>query len=1136
MLRLLLATAFTFVAIAATAAQDPARPAPAVPAAQDPPQSRTSIQASIDAARDDATLAADLKAALLEVYGRALEFAKATETNTAAAGKFTEMKNGAPDLLVAVRAQLDAIGEPAKPAVATAPAAATQITDLEQELAKRQLELTTATGDSAAQEQEARKRAERRTSVPQTLVDRKKQLDALPEQIADAPDVDPRLLTARRVARLAERERLRSEIAALEAELAAYDAENDLLRARRDLAERKATKARAEVEAWQTALQQARTSAAQAATQQQAAKVAVTDARIVGLATGNARLASKHQEVNEIVAAAERETAAARDDLDRLTRDYADNQKRIQLVAGGSTETAGTLLRKRRLWLNEQTRTMLQRARNRGERVTDAQLRQFDVEEQRQQMNRMLPRDWLQRELGDVRFDDLPRDVREQAEALRRTREELLTGLLGDYVRLLASLEASDKIERDTAAQIEKYRAFLAEHVLGVRSSPPVWNVDLAAAAEAASAFVDPRAWLDTLSTLKNSVVGDIWPALLLLAIVTLLALRPWLRRRLAGFGEIAMRGSNVSYLPTALALADTVLIAAALPLLLWFVAWRLLVSPDATEFGKAMGAGARNTATLLAVVAFVRTLARPRGLGEAHFRWQAATLDVLRRNMPLLLPAAFPLVFVAGALEARANEAWVASLGNAALIAILLLLLVVVTRTLHPTTGLLGSAMPGRTSTLHRFRRLWFVVGVGTMLALLVMATLGYDYAVAQLARRLVATLTLVVAGVLVHAMVVRGLVLERRRIQIRQAQERLAAARQGDGGTTAGELPPLPALEDIDPQTLARRTQALLRGALTIAVVVAAYQIWVDLLPALGILRRIALWGDDSDPAHPVAITLADVLLSLSVLFLAIVAARNLPALLELLVLQRLKMQAGERNAVSTLARYFIIIIGVLLSFSTIGIGWSKVQWLVAAVSVGLGFGLQEIFANFVSGLILLFERPIRVGDIVSVGAVTGRVARIQIRATTIQDWERKELIVPNREFVTGHFVNWTLSDSVVRWTIPVGVAYGTDTQRALDLLAKIAAESTHVLREPKPEAVFVRFGDSTLELQLRVFVDMSALDYRWMTDLHQAIDRSFRDAGIQIAFPQHDVNLRAAGPLLELLHRGSESGLPTGVPGRD
>jgi potassium efflux system protein len=277
--------------------------------------------------------------------------------------------------------------------------------------------------------------------------------------------------------------------------------------------------------------------------------------------------------------------------------------------------------------------------------------------------------------------------------------------------------------------------------------------------------------------------------------------------------------------------------------------------------------------------------------------------------------------------------------------------------------------------------------------------------------------------------------------------------------------------------------------------------------------------LWTDASS-TPPEAIKLSDLLLSLIVLALSLAAGRNVPAMLELLVLQRLPMQSGERHAITTLARYGIVIVGFVLAFSTIGIGWSKVQWLVAAVSVGLGFGLQEIFANFVSGLILLFERPARVGDIVSVGEVTGRVTRIRIRATTIQDWDRKELVVPNREFVTTRFVNWTLSDSIVRWTIPVGVAYGSDTKKALELLLQAARESRWALGEPKPEATFVRFGDSSLDLQLRVYLDMGSVEVGWITELHQSIDRLFHEHGIVIAFPQRDVHLTVTGPLLERL----------------
>ena len=155
----------------------------------------------------------------------------------------------------------------------------------------------------------------------------------------------------------------------------------------------------------------------------------------------------------------------------------------------------------------------------------------------------------------------------------------------------------------------------------------------------------------------------------------------------------------------------------------------------------------------------------------------------------------------------------------------------------------------------------------------------------------------------------------------------------------------------------------------------------------------------------------------------------------------------------------------IGLTAAFNAIGGEWSEIQWLVAAMSVGLGFGLQEIFANFVSGIILLFERPIRVGDIVTLGDKSGVVNRIRMRATTIVDWDRKEYIVPNKDLVTERLLNWTLTDQMNRIEIIAHVANGADTDRACALLLEAAREQPHVLAEPAPSAAFEGFTESGL-----------------------------------------------------------------------
>jgi potassium efflux system protein len=290
----------------------------------------------------------------------------------------------------------------------------------------------------------------------------------------------------------------------------------------------------------------------------------------------------------------------------------------------------------------------------------------------------------------------------------------------------------------------------------------------------------------------------------------------------------------------------------------------------------------------------------------------------------------------------------------------------------------------------------------------------------------------------------------------------------------------------------------------------------IWADAVPALGVLDRIELWhvtseGSTAEAITTLAISLTDVINAILVIILTAALTRHLPSLVELAILRQLRMSYGERYAVSTIIRYVTIAIGVGLTFSMLGLGWSKFKWMAAALSVGLGFGLQEIFANFISGLILLFERPIRVRDYVTVNGTSGEISRIQIRATTITDWDNKELLIPNKQFVTGELVNWTLTSSILRVVISVGIAYGSDTKKAEEVLLRVAKAYRLTLTDPEPTAFFTDFGDSALNFELRVFI-ANAEQFRLAKhELNMAVDAAFREAGIVIAFPQLDLHVK-------------------------
>ena len=188
-----------------------------------------------------------------------------------------------------------------------------------------------------------------------------------------------------------------------------------------------------------------------------------------------------------------------------------------------------------------------------------------------------------------------------------------------------------------------------------------------------------------------------------------------------------------------------------------------------------------------------------------------------------------------------------------------------------------------------------------------------------------------------------------------------------------------------------------------------------------------------------------------------------------------------------------------------------WSQLQWMAAALSVGLGFGLQEIFANFVSGIILLFERPFRVGDFITVGEFSGRVTKIRTRATTILDSDNKEIVIPNKTFITGQLTNWTLTDNITRLIIRVGVAYESDVNQVRALLLQAAKEDERVLKEPEPSCWFMAFGVSTLDFELRVFVDMVNLRVEVQDAINARIFELFNQHHIEIAFPQLDLHIR-------------------------
>jgi len=259
-------------------------------------------------------------------------------------------------------------------------------------------------------------------------------------------------------------------------------------------------------------------------------------------------------------------------------------------------------------------------------------------------------------------------------------------------------------------------------------------------------------------------------------------------------------------------------------------------------------------------------------------------------------------------------------------------------------------------------------------------------------------------------------------------------------------------------------------------------------------------------------VSISLGDVVAFALTLGAAYLLSRLVRFVLEEDVLPRLALRRGIPNAVSTVVNYLVFFLGFLFALAAAGFELSRITLLAGAFGVGIGFGLQNVVNNFVSGLILLFERPIQVGDTIEVQGLLGEVRRIGARSSTVRTFDGAEVIVPNGMLISDQVVNWTLSDRRRRVVVGVGVAYGTDPERVLELLREVAAENETVLDEPAPLVVFTGFGDSSLNFEMRCWIPRYEEGFSMRSALWVAINARLRDAGIEIPFPQRDLHLRS------------------------
>jgi small-conductance mechanosensitive channel len=344
-------------------------------------------------------------------------------------------------------------------------------------------------------------------------------------------------------------------------------------------------------------------------------------------------------------------------------------------------------------------------------------------------------------------------------------------------------------------------------------------------------------------------------------------------------------------------------------------------------------------------------------------------------------------------------------------------------------------------------------------------------------------------------------------------------APAASADSSGAADDSVPL--------EDLAAGLQRLSSYAMIVLTLLVTAWIWDLDLALVRFVLGHTIWSS-ADGQPPV--TVGNLTEAAVIVLLGSLAWRYMNTLFAVTIFPRMPDDPGVRFAIVTLCRYAVLGLASLSALAAVHLDLAKISVVLAALGVGLGFGLQEIVSNFVCGIILLLERPIRIGDVVTVAGTTGKVDRINIRATTIVNGDNQSMIVPNREFITGNLVNWTLKDKILRVAIRLSVAYGTDPDRVVNLLLSIARQDPSVLLNPAPSASLEGFGDSALLFGLYAFVPDPGLVGEVRHRLCTEVQRRFVAEGIVIPFPTHELHLNRVPTELTraLVHPGLDDSL--------
>ncbi len=1097
----------------------PGDPAQAAPAGQKPPADQADAASASDRALERGKariqeleartdIAPAIRDQALMLLRTALGQLEAAAANAAAATRFQESAQRSPERVAEAKQQLEALqNEPSIDEFAKR-VEKLPMTEAQQALDAATSEVATTKSDLDQLESRLRDMGTRSTAAREEQSAEKQALDALENPDAAAPaDQDPVLVEARRAALNAERRARSAKLNMLEQELISLPARQASATARRDLAAAKLEKLNKRIPVIQARLNYLKEQEAakkQEEASREARKLAAQHPVLEAYVKDTQVISDRQSDATRQIDDGKAKLAEIQSEIQRVRDAKAAAQQVLEIGSIGSEFSE--LLRAMRAQLPNTSR-LERRIWDRDQAIVDARLKRLQADEARRALSdtggmadRVLASSVKQGEQPP------PDDVKPALEKLVSARRDLYVQLHDALVTRIAQLAELNGAERDLLNQTTQLRALLNSRLLWLPSAEPVgwgWFQQV----RASFGWIgDLEAWKSTGQALvERAIDHPLLTALVLFVTGTLTVFWRRLFARLKAISTAVGRYSTDNYWRTPEALVISGLLAVKTPILLGYAGWLLTQPPQASEFAAGVGTGLLAVASIVTFLRFLQFVCVENGLFSVHFGWSDRARIELWQNIVWLKYAIIPVAFILGMINVSSAQNLRDGLGRFAFLAGGIAVSIFLARILDPRRGIFAERL-NSSHPLWVTRFIWHPLISLAPLAIAGLALWGYYDGAAQIQDGLMLTVAIIVAAFLAYNVVMREVLVTRRRLEIRRAYERREKARAQlaaqQASDATGEPVTIPVEEpEVDIASISEQTRKLVRLAAILILAATLYFFWREALPSLALLD-VPLWQQTVNidgATRSVPVTVSNVMVAFAIGVVTFIASRNLPGLLEITALHRLRVEAGTRYAVSAVSRYLIAIVGIVFALRSVGFDWNQVQWIVAALGVGVGFGLQEIVANFISGLIILFERPVRVGDTVTIGNLTGTVSRIHIRATSMTDGENREIIIPNKSLITEKVINWTLTDSITRVTLKVSVRYGTDTLRAQMLILDAVKATPQVLDTPAPSVFFIGFGASALEFEVRAFVLQLAHRSTVINDLHVAIERALREKEI-------------------------------------